>query len=280
MWRAGMRISTRSPSGRRGSGNRPPRTEAQGAAAARGEPLDGEAEPSALQPAPAPPRPTAGCRRRCFSTPARLGWRPSPSVNAGSLGDAVEEERIERHAEFLRQFGVDRVEAALVVVAVVRRGAHAGEQGRQMRVARLGEDLRQRRLRSPPGRAPRSMSLAPSSTMIASASCGTLQSKRARPSAAVSPETPALTDLDVPTLGFQRLRQHVGKRLSRRQAVAGGEAVAERHQLQRLGRRRTRQRRAPRRAPARPPGRPGERSHMRRLPAKGLSWRWTNPRSR
>ena len=44
-------------------------------------------------------------------------------------------------------------------------------------------------------------------------------------------------DLDVPALRFQRARQHVGKRLSRRQAVAGGEAVAERDQLQRLGRR-------------------------------------------
>ena len=71
-------------------------------------------------------------------------------------------------------------------------------------------------------------------------------------------------DLDVPALRFQRARQHVGKRLARRQAVAGGEAVAERDQLQRLGRRRRAERRAPRRAPAPPPGRRGEESHMRR----------------
>ena len=40
---------------------------------------------------------------------------------------------------------------------------------------------------------PRSMSLAPSSTISAPVSGGTLQSKRARPSPNVSPETPALT---------------------------------------------------------------------------------------
>ena len=45
-------------------------------------------------------------------------------------------------------------------------------------------------------------------------------------------------DLDVPALRLQRARQHVGKRLPGRQAVAGGEAVAERDELQRLGRRR------------------------------------------
>src|SRR5215472_753950 len=39
---------------------------------------------------------------------------------------------------------------------------------------------------------PRSMSLAPSSTMTAPVPCGTDQSRRARPSAAVSPDTPAL----------------------------------------------------------------------------------------
>src|SRR5579871_5240734 len=39
---------------------------------------------------------------------------------------------------------------------------------------------------------PRSMSLAPSSTMTASVPCGSDQSRRARPSAAVSPDTPAL----------------------------------------------------------------------------------------
>ena len=41
------------------------------------------------------------------------------------------------------------------------------------------------------GLRPRSMSFAPSSTMSASVASGTDQSKRARPSAAVSPETPA-----------------------------------------------------------------------------------------
>ncbi len=42
------------------------------------------------------------------------------------------------------------------------------------------------------GLMPRSMSLAPSSTMTASVPCGTDQSSRASPSDAVSPETPAL----------------------------------------------------------------------------------------
>ena len=43
--------------------------------------------------------------------------------------DAFEEERIERHAELLRELGIDRIEEALVVQAVVGRGDHAGERG-------------------------------------------------------------------------------------------------------------------------------------------------------
>ncbi len=46
-------------------------------------------------------------------------------------------------------------------------------------------------------------------------------------------------DLDVPAAAFERALEDVGKRLARRQSVAGGQAVAERDDAQRprLGRR-------------------------------------------
>ena len=61
------------------------------------------------------------------------------------------------------------------------------------------------------------MSLAPSSTISASASAGTAQSKRASPSSAVSPETPALTTATSHPFALQRRLELVGKGLARRQ---------------------------------------------------------------
>ena len=79
------------------------------------------------------------------------------------------------------------------------------------------------------GSMPRSMSLAPSSTMTASVPSGTDQSSRASPPDAVSPETPGIGDLDRKPLWLQRPLQPGRESGARGQAEAGGERIAERH---------------------------------------------------
>ena len=49
----------------------------------------------------------------------------------------------------------------------------------------------------------------------------------------MSPETPALATSTSQPFAFSAALERVGKRLARRQAVAGGQAVAERDELQR-----------------------------------------------
>ena len=127
-----------------------------------------------------------------FSTPSRVGCNPSLLTELGIARHAVEKERIERDAvaswpdrDRSRRSAVDsrrrRLGAARMPVSSVAICAARASR----------EDLRQRRFGGA-GSMPRSMSLAPSSTISASVPAGTLQSKRASPSAAVSPETPAL----------------------------------------------------------------------------------------
>ena len=79
----------------------------------------------------------------------------------------------------------------------------------------------------------RSMSLAPSSTISASPSGGTLQSKRASASSAVSPETPALTTSTSKPAGFERGAELLGKALAGLQPIARRQAVAQDDKLER-----------------------------------------------
>ena len=141
-----------------------------------------------------------------------------------------------------------------------------------MRVARLGEDLRQRDLgRRRVGAAQHVVGAEFDDDRVGVLRHAPVEAREAVGGGVAGDA--GVDDLDFPAFRLQRARQHVGKRLARRQAVAGGEAVAERDQLQRLAPPPARRKRAPRRPPALPPGRRGEESHMRRLPAKGLSWR-------
>ncbi len=67
-------------------------------------------------------------------------------VELGVAGDAVEEERVEDRSVALGKRGINRVERLVVVGAEIRRGAHAGQQRRQMRRPRPLENVRERPL--------------------------------------------------------------------------------------------------------------------------------------
>ena len=106
--------------------------------------------------------------------------------------DAVEEERIEDDVDISRQ-APDRSRRTR---AHSRRRDWAAPACRRAAPAICRAFSRPNdafeRARVTPGSMPRSVSLAPSSTMTASVPSGTDQSSRASPPAAVSPDTPAL----------------------------------------------------------------------------------------
>ena len=63
--------------------------------------------------------------------------------------------------------------------------------------------------------------------MTSSVPSGTDQSSRDSPPLVVSPDTPALIDLDIVTLGLERRLQLFGKAFARIEPVSGHQAVAE-----------------------------------------------------
>ena len=88
------------------------------------------------------------------------------------------------------------------------------------------------------GSRPRSMSLAPSSRMTASVPSGTDQSSRREPARGGVARNAGIGDLDREPLAFERLLEPGRKRRLGRQAEAGGQRIAERHDLDRpVGRR-------------------------------------------
>ena len=125
------------------------------------------------------------------STPSAFGWMPSRLVEFRLGGDAVEEERIERHVEFLREFRVDRIEARRHNPC--RRFGAASMPQRSTAMLRAFSRVRMSDSAAPvtAGSMPRSMSLAPSSRITASVPSGIDQSSRSRPPEVVSPDTPA-----------------------------------------------------------------------------------------
>ena len=113
-------------------------------------------------------------------------------VELGVGGDAVEEERIEQQVVSGREVGIDGLEIASIIRAEIGRRPHAGEQHLDTPLGAGGRTISSSASRVTFGSIPRSVSLAPSSTMTASVPSGTDQSRRASPPDAVSPETPAL----------------------------------------------------------------------------------------
>ena len=142
-------------------------------------------------------------------------------------GDAFEKERIERHVVASWR-GPDRSR---------RNARRSRRRNCAARTCRTGTP----RSRAPSaasgsrpapcactaGSSPRSASLAPSSTITACVPSGIDQSSRSRPPEVVSPETPALIDVDVRSLVAQRLLQPHRERRRGRQAIAGGQGIAE-----------------------------------------------------
>ena len=81
------------------------------------------------------------------------------------------------------------------------------------------------------GSTPRSMSLAPSSRITASVPSGTDQSSRASPPELVSPDTPALAISTARPLALSARSSWAGNAVLGRKLIAGGQRIAERHDL-------------------------------------------------
>ena len=131
------------------------------------------------------PRHWGGCRR-----PACTAERRGPVV---LRRQGRKEVRVEKRAVFCRKLGIDRVEGGLVVRAVVGRRVEPDQQDREACVPSPRPGSRRGSPRASAGSRPRSRSLPPSATIIASTSGVSVQSTRASPPAVVSPETPAFT---------------------------------------------------------------------------------------
>ena len=86
------------------------------------------------------------------------------------------------------------------------------------------------------GLRPRSMSFAPSSTISASASAGSDPAISLKPVRGSIARHPGIEDIDVPTFGAKRRLQAIGEGLAGGQAKAGGQAVSEDNEANRLGR--------------------------------------------
>jgi ribose/xylose/arabinose/galactoside ABC-type transport system permease subunit len=152
-------------------------------------------------------------------------------IELGIGGDSLEKKRIEHDAEALGQVRIDRIEATLIVGAHIGRGAHAGEQRRDVGVASTRQYRRERSL----GR----RRIKPAQHVVgAKFDDQRVRSRRRRPiitRQAVGRRiagNPGIADFDVIAFGLQRFFQRLGKALPRRQAEARRQAVAERDHMQ------------------------------------------------
>ena len=130
------------------------------------------------------------------------------------------------------------------------------------------------------GSLPCSMSFAPSSTMTASVPAGTDQSSRASPPEVVSPDTPALAISTDSPRARSAFSSFAGKASDADKPIAGGERIAECHDLHRPLRRRSRgcrgdqqkKRKCPHNEPASGPTR--QNSHMTGTQCPALPGCW------
>ncbi len=191
-------------------------------------------------------------RATIMRTPSAFGCRPSGLVQRRDLpprparknGSYSTPGRCPSRSNTARK-------AVAVVRAEIGRRIHAGQQHRDVPAPPACRGWRSGWPPSPSDRAPRSPSLAPSSTIAASAPSASTQSSRARPPAVVSPDTAPSMIVHVVAVRAQGRGELRLEPVVVRQAVAGGQRI----------------RRAPAAGPARPAARGAASSEAAGKPA-------------
>ena len=148
--------------------------------------------------------------------------------------DAVKKEWIERNVAGFGQSWIDRVERAIILGAKVGRGAHAGDEGRQMGGLGFVQNRGERRSRR--------LGLEAAQHVVgAELDDQRVGVSRNRPVVPLKPVggrvagNAGIEHLDVPTLGAKRRLQAIRKGLAGRQTETSGQAVSQGDEADRPG---------------------------------------------
>ena len=164
----------------------------------------------------------------------RVGMHAVSLVELRLRRDPVEEEGIEQRGMLLRQPRIHAVEGRLVLGPQIGRCAHAGEQHGKLPFRELGQELVQRLFRLRHGQTPQRIIGAE----FDDHGVDILRQRPVEPGGAVERGIARDTAIDhfhVMSPGFQGGLQLDRKRVRRLEAVARGEAVAQRQQGDGLG---------------------------------------------
>lgn len=161
----------------------------------------------------------------------RIGVNHVGEIEFRVTGDAIEKERIERHAMFLCEARIDRVKRLGIGFAIVARRQHAREQDRNVARLQPRDDLIERILGD--------LGIKPAQGVIrakldnhAIRAIGDGPIEALEASGGGIPRDTGILDRDIETLRAQRLFENTRESIRPRQQVACRQAVSECHEAE------------------------------------------------